>query len=51
MNLDRIKRALPQAEKQVVPEDIEKAAAPVEEAVATQEALPIEEVEIPAETE
>jgi len=46
MQLERIKRVLPQAEKQVMPQDIEKAA-PVKEPDATEEALPIEEAEIP----
>ncbi len=46
MQLERIKRVLPQAEKQMMPQDIEKAAS-VKEPDITEEALPIEEVEIP----
>ncbi|MEE8359564.1 MAG: preprotein translocase subunit SecG [Candidatus Omnitrophota bacterium] len=46
MQLDKIKRVLPQAERQMMPQDIEKAA-PVKGPDITEEAFPIEEAEIP----
>jgi hypothetical protein len=46
MQLERIKKILPQAQKEVMPQDIEKAA-PVKEPGETEDALPLEEAETP----